>query len=200
MKNVKNILLTCTLILGLLFSFVYSKPVWAEDYTDGSFVVAENTGIITVTDQSTGLSASLDMNTGMLTDIDGSVSYVQVNNDYADNISIPSYNSNYSVQATTSGFKRGVWNYVTTVTYNLGYVQSVQAAMLKLIAVVSGPVKPFVNGAAGTLGLAAAVNKNVTVKLSQYYDPAQPTKIKEVVTTYANGRQIGSTSYVRNIY
>lgn len=64
--------------------------------------------------------------------------------DYADNISIPSYNSNYSVQATTSGFKRGVWNYVTTVIYNLGYVQSVQAAMLKLIAVVSGPAKPFI--------------------------------------------------------
>ena len=44
------------------------------------------------------------------------------------------------------------------------------------------------------------INTNVTVKLSQYYDPAQPTKIKELVVTYSNGQKVGSTSYVRDIF
>lgn len=65
---------------------------------------------------------------------------------------------------------------------------------------VPSPASPYIGAASSALGGASLINTDVTVKLSQYYAPAQPTKIKEVVVTYANGRRVGSTSYVRNIF
>lgn len=197
MKMKRNIFGFMVVLLYSMICFIIANTTYADTYNIDGYTVSQNNNIISVTDSQTGLSAYLDITTGTLTDIDGTVSNVEVNNshDY-----IPDVSNGNSYSRATAGFRRGAWNYVTSTTYNLGYVQSVQAAMLKIMALVAGPAKPFINAAGAGLGLAAAVNKNVTVKLSQYYDPAQPTKIKEVVVTYANGKQIGSTSYVRNIY
>ena len=106
----------------LLYAF---KPVNADTYNIGNYTVTENGNVVSVTDQETGLSAYLNRDTGLLTDIDGTVSYVKENNgvDY-----ISAFSS--SNLLATSGLRPGVWNYVTTVTYNLEYVQSVQSFIL----------------------------------------------------------------------
>jgi len=75
-----------------------------------------------------------------------------------------------------------------------------QSFILGLIALIPSPASSYTSGASLALGGASLVNSKVTVKLTQYYDPAQPRKIKEVVVTYSNGRKVGSTSYVRDIF
>ena len=69
-----------------------------------------------------------------------------------------------------------------------------------MIALKPSPASPYISGVSLALGGASLVNSNVTVKLTQYYDPAQLRKIKEVLVTYSNGRKVGSTSYVRDIF
>ena len=96
------------------------KPVNADTYNVGNYTVTENGNVVSVTDQETDLSAYLNRDTGLLTDIDGTVSYVKVNN----GVDYISAFSRYNILAT-SGLRPGAWNYVTTVTYNLGNVQSV---------------------------------------------------------------------------
>ena len=195
MKAKKSTFALIVMSLGLIFCFMLSKPVNADTYNIGNYTVTENGNVVSVTDQETGLSAYLNRDTGLLTDIDGTVSYVKENNgvDYISAFS----SSNF---LATSGLRPGVWNYVTTVTYNLEYVQSVQSFILGLIALIPSPASPYISAATSALGGASLINTNVTVKLSQYYDPAQPTKIKEVVVTYSNERKVGSTSYVRDIF
>ena len=183
--------------LGLIFCFMLSKPVNADTYNIGNYTVTENGNVVSVTDQETGLSAYLNRDTGLLTDIDGTLSYVDINNDNGADY-IPAFSSTDFLVA--SGLRPGVWNYVTTVTYNLEYVQSVQSFILGLIALIPSPASPYISAATSALGGASLINTNVTVKLSQYYDPAQPTKIKELVVTYSNGQKVGSTSYVRDIF
>ncbi|MEZ7604740.1 hypothetical protein [Streptococcus parasanguinis] len=195
MKAKKSTFALIVMSLGLIFCFMLSQPVNADTYNIGNYTVTENGNVVSVTDQETGLSAYLNRDTGLLTDIDGTVSYVKENNgvDY-----ISAFSS--SNLLATSGLRPGVWNYVTTVTYNLGYVQSVQSFILGLIALIPSPASSYISGASLALGGASLVNSKVTVKLTQYYDPAQPRKIKEVVITYSNGRKVGSTSYVRDIF
>ena len=195
MKARRSIWVLIALSLGVVFCFIFSKPVNADIYNVGNYTVTENGNVISATNQETGLSAYLNRDTGLLTDIDGTVSYVKENNgvDY-----ISAFSS--SNLLATSGLRPGVWNYVTTVTYNLGYLQSVQSFILGLIALIPSPASSYTSGASLALGGASLVNSKVTVKLTQYYDPAQSRKIKEVVVTYSNGRKVGSTSYVRDIF
>lgn len=197
MKAKKSTFALIVMSLGLIFCFMLSKPVNADTYNIGNYTVTENGNVVSVTDQETGLSAYLNRDTGLLTDIDGTLSYVDINNDNGADY-IPAFSSTDFLVA--SGLRPGVWNYVTTVTYNLGYVQSVQSFILDLIALIPSPASPYISAATSALGGASLINTNVTVKLSQYYDPAQPTKIKEVVVTYSNGQKVGSTSYVRDIF
>ncbi|MBT0906607.1 hypothetical protein HMPREF2832_08710 [Streptococcus sp. HMSC073D05] len=197
MKARRSIWVLIALSLGVVFCFIFSKPVNADIYNVGNYTVTENGNVISATNQETGLSAYLNRDTGLLTDIDGTLSYVDINNDNGADY-IPAFSSTDFLVA--SGLRPGVWNYVTTVTYNLGYLQSVQSFILGLIALIPSPASSYTSGASLALGGASLVNSKVTVKLTQYYDPAQSRKIKEVVVTYSNGRKVGSTSYVRDIF
>lgn len=185
-----------TAMVMLLACLLIPNKVTADTYVVNGYSITESNGMISVTDTDTGFTAYLDTDTGVLTDIDGTVSYVDINSDSDMMFSLN------SPTLASSGFTPGVWNYVTTTRYNLGVIQSAQAGVLKLIALFPSPAKPYVNGLAWLFSMSALANKNVYVKVDQYYDPNQPSKIREVVTTYAGSynNPISSTAYVRNIF
>ena len=80
MKARRSIWVLIALSLGVVFCFIFSKPVNADTYNVGNYTVTENGNVISATNQETGLSAYLNRDTGLLTDIDGTVSYVKENN------------------------------------------------------------------------------------------------------------------------
>lgn len=194
-KN-KNIFLIFFVALSLIFAFSNTKPVKAESQNFNNYIISDSGNIVSISDSKTGLTAYLDRNTGIITDIDGkkiSTSTVNLSEYYSE---IPDPYLRMSIP----GMKRGKWNYVTTHTYNLGQAQSVQSTLLGIIALLPNPASPFIGAASSALGVASLVNGNVTVKVTQYYDPARPSVIKENVKTYKNGRYVGSTTYIRNIF
>ncbi|HEM3172510.1 TPA: hypothetical protein U0921_000267 [Streptococcus suis] len=194
-KSRKNFILPF-IFLGILFTLFASRTVSADSGMVDNYIISDTGVVVSITNSETGLTAYLDRETGKITDIDGTVFYVKVNNSSEFDSQIPNPYERVSIP----GMKPGVWNYVTTHTYNLGTAQSVQSLILGIISLLPSPASPFIGGASTALGLSSLINSNVTVSVTQYYDPARPTVIKEVVKTYKNGQYVGSTSYVRNIF
>lgn len=196
MKKNKCLFLSFFIALGLIFMLSPTELVKAETQNFGNYIVSDSGNVVSVLDSNTGLTAYLDRETGILTDIDGQQSIIPM-------INLSEYYSevpNPYLRMNIPGMKRGKWNYITTHTYNLGKAQSVQSLLLGIIGLLPTPASPFIGAASSALGIASLVNSNATVKVTQYYDPAKPSVIKETITTYKNGQYVGSTTYVRSIF